>query len=147
MFCLNCRCERHVVTLFVRRSFLSFWALLPLEDLQDPVVCTCTLRKWNPRPACGTAFSSVHNISSVCVCVCVCVCVAFCYLCHDAMIYQICTNLCSSSPVRRPNPGIGCHAYVWALGQMPQKEQMSRSRHGSCSGTFVWRAPHVERRA
>ena len=30
---------------------------------------TCTLRNWNPRPACGTAFSSVHNISSVCVCV------------------------------------------------------------------------------
>ena len=28
---------------------------------------TCTLRNWNPRPACGTAFSSVHNISSVCV--------------------------------------------------------------------------------
>ena len=26
---------------------------------------TCTLRNWNPRPACGTAFSSVHNILSV----------------------------------------------------------------------------------
>ena len=23
------------------------------------MVLTCTLRKWNPRPACGTAFSSV----------------------------------------------------------------------------------------
>ena len=34
------------------------------------MVLTGTLRKWNPRPACGTAFSSVHNISSVCVCVC-----------------------------------------------------------------------------
>ena len=28
-------------------------------------VLTCTLRKWNPRPACGTAFSSVHPILSV----------------------------------------------------------------------------------
>ena len=37
MFSLNCRCERHVVNLFVRRSFFSFWVLLPLEDLQDPV--------------------------------------------------------------------------------------------------------------
>ena len=46
--------------------FLPLWALLPLEDLQDPVVRTCTLRKWNPRPACGTAFSSVHPILSVC---------------------------------------------------------------------------------
>ena len=45
--------------------FLPLWALLPLEDLQDPVVRTCTLRKWNPRPACGTAFSSVHPILSV----------------------------------------------------------------------------------
>ena len=65
IFSLHCRCERIAVSLFVRRSFSSFWALLPLEDLQDPVVRTCTLRKWNPRPACGTAFSSVHNISSV----------------------------------------------------------------------------------
>ena len=29
------------------------------------MVYTCTLRKWNPRPACGTAFSSVHPILSV----------------------------------------------------------------------------------
>ena len=28
------------------------------------MVYTCTLRKWNPRPACGTAFSSVHPILS-----------------------------------------------------------------------------------
>ena len=47
----------------------TFGPSVPLEDLQDPVVYTCTLRNWNPRPACGTAFSSVHNISSVCVCV------------------------------------------------------------------------------
>ena len=48
IFSLHCRCERIAVSLFVRRSFSSFWALLPLEDLQDPVVRTCTLRKWNP---------------------------------------------------------------------------------------------------
>ena len=64
------RLARHDVILSVRRSFFSFWALLPLEDHQDPVVRTCTLRNWNPRPACGTAFSSVHPILSVCVCVC-----------------------------------------------------------------------------
>ena len=46
--------------------FLLLWAISPFEDLQDPVVRTCTLRKWNPRPACGTAFSSVHHILSVC---------------------------------------------------------------------------------
>ena len=43
-----------------RRSFSSFWTLLPLEDLQDPVVRTCTLRNWNPRPACGTTGKSVY---------------------------------------------------------------------------------------
>ena len=31
------------------------------------MVLTGSLRKWNPRPACGTAFSSVHPILSVCV--------------------------------------------------------------------------------
>ena len=59
------RLARHDVILSVRRSFFSVWALLPLEDHQDPVVRTCTLRNWNPRPACGTAFSSVHPILSV----------------------------------------------------------------------------------
>ena len=44
---------------------LALLALLPLEDLQAPMVFTGTLRKWNPRPACGTAFSSVHPILSV----------------------------------------------------------------------------------
>ena len=42
-------------------GFSSFWALLPLEDLQDPVVRT--LRKWNPRPACGTAIKSRISMS------------------------------------------------------------------------------------
>ena len=59
------RHARHVVILSVRRSLLSFWALLPLEDLQVPVVRTRILRIWNARPACGTAFSSVHHILSV----------------------------------------------------------------------------------
>ena len=48
---------------------LTLLASLPLPDPQAPRVLTGTLRNWNPRPACGTAFSSVHNISSVCVCV------------------------------------------------------------------------------
>ena len=36
----------------------------------------CTLRNWNPRPACGTAVKSVRISMSVCsemACVCVCV--------------------------------------------------------------------------
>ena len=44
---------------------LAFLAPLPLEDLQDPVVRTCTLRKWYPRPACGTAVKSVRISISV----------------------------------------------------------------------------------
>ena len=39
---------------------LPLWALCPLEDLQAPMVLTGTLRNWNPRPACGTAISSVR---------------------------------------------------------------------------------------
>ena len=45
---------------------LTLLASLPLTDPQAPMVPSGFLRKWNPRPACGTAFSSVHNISSVC---------------------------------------------------------------------------------
>ena len=48
-------------------GFLLLWAFFPLKVLQVPVVHTCSLRNWNPRPACGTAFSSVHPILSVCV--------------------------------------------------------------------------------
>ena len=40
----------------------------------DLLFLTCILRNWNPRPACGTAFSSVHNISSVYESLSVCVC-------------------------------------------------------------------------
>ena len=46
--------EPHLQTCTPRRHLVgsslvfSFWALLPLEDLQDPVVRTCTLRNWNP---------------------------------------------------------------------------------------------------
>ena len=67
-----CRLARSAVTL-LSRPRLARLAPLPLEDLQDPVVltCTCTLRKWHPRPACGTAVSSVCISISVCVCVCV----------------------------------------------------------------------------
>ena len=55
-FALQMRAERRQP---VRPPFVlfCFWALLPLEDPQDPVVRACTLRKWNPRPACGTAFT------------------------------------------------------------------------------------------
>ena len=45
-------------------GFLPLWAFFPLKVLQVPVVRTCSLRNWNPRPACGTAFSSVHPILS-----------------------------------------------------------------------------------
>ena len=48
-------------------GFLPLWAFFPLKVLQVPAVRTCSLRNWNPRPACGTAFSSVHPILSVCV--------------------------------------------------------------------------------
>ena len=44
---------------------LEILAPFPLEDPEAPVVLTCILRKWYPRPACGTAFSSVHPILSV----------------------------------------------------------------------------------
>ena len=50
--------RRHSVASSLRRR-LETLASVPLEDLQDPVVRTCTLRNWNPRPACGTAFRSV----------------------------------------------------------------------------------------
>ena len=56
--------DRRHFDLFVAFD-LTLLASLPLPDPQAPLVLTGTLRKWNPRPACGTAFSSVHNISSV----------------------------------------------------------------------------------
>ena len=56
--------DRRHFDLFVAFD-LTLLASLPLPDPQAPRVLTGTLRKWNPRPACGTAFSSVHNISSV----------------------------------------------------------------------------------
>ena len=55
---------RYAVTPSVRFR-LELLAFFPLEVLQVPVVRTGTLRKWNPRPACGTAFSSAHPILSV----------------------------------------------------------------------------------
>ena len=58
------RLARYVVTLSFRLRLASL-ALFPLEDLQAPMVLTGTLRTWNPRPACGTAVSSVHPILSV----------------------------------------------------------------------------------
>ena len=66
-FALQMRAERRQP---VRSSFGSFLFGPPLR-LKTPRFRwfpTGTLRKWNPRPACGTAFSSVRNILSVCVC-------------------------------------------------------------------------------
>ena len=57
------RARRHV-DLIVAFD-LETLALLLLEDPQAPMVLTGTLRNWNPRPACGTAFSSAHPILSV----------------------------------------------------------------------------------
>ena len=51
---------------FARRfRFLEFLDLSPFEDLQDPLVLTCTLRKWLPRPACGKPLSNLRNSISV----------------------------------------------------------------------------------
>ena len=62
MLLQTCTTRRHLVGSSI---VFFFWALLPLEDLQDPVVRTCTLGNWNPRPACGAAFNSAHPILSV----------------------------------------------------------------------------------
>ena len=63
-FELQMRAERRQP---VRPSFVfSFFG--PFLRLKTPRIRwfpTDTLRKWNPRPACGTAFSSVHPILSV----------------------------------------------------------------------------------
>ena len=55
-----------------RRHFDLFAALdleilapSPFEDPEAPVVLTCTLRKWYPRPACGTAVKSARISISV----------------------------------------------------------------------------------
>ena len=57
------RARRHVALLVALA--LETLALLPLEDPQAPMVLTGTLRKWNPRPACGTAIKSVRISMSV----------------------------------------------------------------------------------
>ena len=44
---------------------LALWASLPFEDPQPQVGFTCTLRKWQPRAARGTAFTSVRISISV----------------------------------------------------------------------------------
>ena len=63
--------RRHLV---VRSLGVFFWSCWPPETFGTSAgwtsssflgLPTCTLRNWNPRLACGTAFSSVHNISSV----------------------------------------------------------------------------------
>ena len=56
--------DRRHFDLFVAFD-LALLASLPLTDLQAPMVLTGSLRKWNPRPACGTAISSVRISISV----------------------------------------------------------------------------------
>ena len=51
---------------------LELWAFFPFKTSRIRWFPTGTLRKWNPRPACGTAFTSVRISMSVCV-VSVCV--------------------------------------------------------------------------
>ena len=57
--------DRRHFDLFVAFD-LALLASLPLTDPQAPMVLTGSLRKWNPRPACGTAISSVRISISVC---------------------------------------------------------------------------------
>ena len=57
--------DRRHFALFVAFD-LALLASLPLPDPQAPMVLTGTLRKWNPRPACGTAVKSVRISMSVC---------------------------------------------------------------------------------
>ena len=63
-FALQMRAERRQP---VRPSFVFFFfgPFLRLKTSRIRWFPTDTLRKWNPRPACGTAFSSVHHILSV----------------------------------------------------------------------------------
>ena len=56
--------DRRHFALFVAFD-LALLASLPLPDPQAPMVLTGTLRKWNPRPACGTAVKSVRISMSV----------------------------------------------------------------------------------
>ena len=56
--------DRRHFDLFVAFD-LALLASLPLPDPQAPMVLTGTLRKWNPRPACGTAVKSVRISMSV----------------------------------------------------------------------------------
>ena len=44
---------------------LVLWASFPFKTSRIRWLPTGTLRKWNPRPACGTAFSSVRISISV----------------------------------------------------------------------------------
>ena len=63
--------RRHLV---VRSIGVFVWSCWPPETFGTSAgwtsasflgFLTCTLKKWNPRPASGTAFSSVHPILSV----------------------------------------------------------------------------------
>ena len=64
-FLQMCTSRRQPVRLATAVPSFFSWPPLRLKTPRFRWFLTGTLRKWNPRPACGTAFSSVHNISSV----------------------------------------------------------------------------------
>ena len=59
-----CSHARNAITLSDRFRLMSL-ARSPFEDPKAPVVLMRILRKWNPRPACGTACTSVRISISV----------------------------------------------------------------------------------
>ena len=60
------RVRRHLNVVFD----LELLAPSPFDDLQAPMVLTCTFRKWLLRPACGNRFQvSTRNLECVYVCV------------------------------------------------------------------------------
>ena len=136
-----CRLARSAVTL-LSRPRLARLAPLPLEDLQDPVVltCTCTLRKWHPRPACGTAVSSVCISISVCVCVFVQGHVFWTF--WSLLVCPLCSCAASVAPLHRTtfastsyrtSPGwTECRERVsWMYGQESNAEKAASFR---CEG-------------
>ena len=66
-FLQMCTDRRQPVRLAIVVRFLPFGPLLRLKTPRLRWFLTGTLRNWNPRPACGTAFRSVCISISVCV--------------------------------------------------------------------------------
>ena len=66
----SCTADVSVRRHSVARSSGGSFGIDGLAELDGPPLpfgfFTCTLRNWNPRPACGTAFTSVRISMSVC---------------------------------------------------------------------------------